>query len=334
MRGKIIVTLILAATLFVMVSCEREVTETIVVAENTECFTCHNDQDFGDEVVAAKVQWDASVHATGGNFERDGTSCSQCHTNEGFKAFLTTGETINPENPSPIGCFTCHAPHTEGDFSLRTSIPVDFVAGGTFDLGAANLCANCHQARAHSPMVEADTIILTSSRWGPHHSPQANILTGQGAYAFDVDGYDSSPTHGSIPDGCIKCHMAEAYGAQAGGHVFGMTYLYHGSDADYVAGCEAEGCHSELDDFNHDGVQDSVAMLLDTLGFYLQDASILDADHLFDLPANDTLIITADEAKAAFNFLFFLEDRSLGIHNPAYALEVLSASVEAIKPAP
>jgi hypothetical protein len=153
MRGKIIVTLILAATLFVMVSCEREVTETIVVTENTDCFTCHNDQDFGDEVVAAKVQWDASVHATGGNFERDGTSCSQCHTNEGFKAFLTTGETINPENPSPIGCFTCHAPHTEGDFSLRTSIPVDFVAGGTFDLGAANLCANCHQARAHSPMA-------------------------------------------------------------------------------------------------------------------------------------------------------------------------------------
>ena len=333
MRGKILVTLILAATLFVMVSCEREVTETIVVAENTECFTCHADQDFGDEVVAAKVQWENSVHATGGNYERDGTSCSQCHTNEGFKAFIETGETINPENPSSIGCFTCHAPHTVGDFSLRADDPGDFVAGGSYDLGAANLCANCHQARAHSPMVEEATVTITSSRWGPHHGPQANILTGQGAYAFDTP-YSSSPTHGSVPDACIACHMAEPYGGQAGGHTFNLAYLYHGHTEHLVAGCNVDGCHADLEDFNHDGVQDSVTMLLDTLGFYLQDNGTLDADHLFVMPANDTLILDGDMAKAAFNYLFFLEDRSLGIHNPSYALEVLSASVEIVRPAP
>jgi hypothetical protein len=317
-----------------MVSCEREVTETIVVAENTDCFTCHNDQDFGDEVVAAKVQWDASQHAIGGNFERDGTSCSQCHTNEGFKAFLATGETIDPTNPSSIGCFTCHAPHTVGDFSLRTSAPVEFIAGGSFDMGAANLCANCHQARAHSPMVEADTVIITSSRWGAHHGPQANILSGQGAYAFDVDGYAASPTHGAIPDGCVNCHFVEAYGAQSGGHTFNMTYVYHGGVTDNVAGCNAEGCHTGLEDFDHDGVQDSVSLLLDSLDFYLQADSVLDDEHLYILADNDTLILDADVAKAAFNYLYFLEDRSFGIHNPAYALEVLTASFEVIQPAP
>ena len=45
------------------------------------------------------------------------------------------------DNPSRIGCFTCHSPHTTLDFALRTVAAVDLNEGGTYDYGNSNICA-------------------------------------------------------------------------------------------------------------------------------------------------------------------------------------------------
>jgi cytochrome c peroxidase len=134
-------------------------------------------------------------------------------------------------NPSPVNCRTCHAIHTsytQADYMRIYDDPVPLLVGGaTFDIGEANICASCHQARSLSSSQVPDltdpagTIALTSSRYGVHHGPQANTLTATGAFAFP--GSTTIPTgpnaHGTATvnaNGCVTCHMAEPRGDQAG----------------------------------------------------------------------------------------------------------------------
>ncbi|MDH4155923.1 MAG: hypothetical protein OEW00_01425 [candidate division Zixibacteria bacterium] len=322
-----LITVVFTAVMVIIAGCERKVTETVVVAEQTNCFACHSDQEFS--LVAADVQWATSMHATGGTFERNSSRCSKCHTNEGFNAYIATGSGGSPTNPTPIGCFTCHAPHTRGDLSLRTSEAVTFERGGTFDRGSANLCANCHQARTPDPDITGATVAL-EERWGPHHAGQASVLTGQGAYTFGM-AYTVG-AHANVPNGCISCHMAPAYGNQAGGHTFKMTYLYHDEETDFVAGCQVEGCHSATEDFDfsYDGVQAMVQGLLEDLKAELIAANLL---VLYDgeyAPVEAS--VSVNEAKAVYNYLLMEEEGSLGIHNPDYVIDVLNASIAALGP--
>ena len=228
-----------------------------------ECIQCHSDNT---TIVAIDGQWRNSVHFTGGNFERNTPPCSGCHTSEGFVALLNTGDPGTPLNPSPVGCFACHEPHTNHNFNLRTTAPVALeMFNATYDKGLSNLCANCHHARALSPAI-ADTVRITSSRWGPHHGPQADILNGSGAYQFaDVATYRNSPHRNLVTDGCPQCHMATPFGTQSGGHTMNMAYTFHGSAVDNVAGCNNDACHSGLTDFDLDGTQDSVEVYIEEL---------------------------------------------------------------------
>lgn len=309
---------VLALMLVVLAGCERTVNETRLIQETSDCFSCHSDQEIA--LVAARVQYDVSVHATGGNFERNTSGCSQCHTAQGFVTYLTEGELSAPENPAPIGCFTCHAPHTVGDLSLRTIEPVSLLVGGTFDQGLGNLCANCHQLRVVSPDPNLESITITN-RFGGHHGPQANVLSGNGGYSFDGEEFGHG-AHANVPDGCVTCHMAPAFGDQAGGHTWNMAYVYHDADEDFVTGCNSTGCHTGVEDFSYEGVQEEVETKLATLKGLLVGAGLLsDAD----APIAGT--ITGNQGKAIYNYLMILEDRSNGIHNPEFANDVLDATI-------
>lgn len=294
----------------------------------TVCVNCHNDDT---EIWAIVAEWSNSVHATGGNYERNTPPCSRCHTSEGFVAYLETGDPGTPYYPSAIGCFTCHRPHTNYNFDLRIDTPVTLDYGGTFDDGKANLCANCHQVRVPSPLPpQSGTVDITSSRWGPHHGPQSNILSGQGAYVFPGESYrNQHPHYTANLEGCPTCHMAQPFGSQAGGHTWNMTYVYHGSEEDNTAGCMTTefSCHASVDDFHYHGIQDSVDVLVAVLDTLLMDAGIINpANGLINAP----ITLTADQAGATFNYYMFEEDRSRGIHNPVYYMDALNASITAM----
>ncbi len=330
-RRMIVYTGVLAA-IFLIIGCEGD--EGPVGPEGTAtCVECHNDDT---QIVAIAGQWGNSTHAIGGNFERNGSSCSRCHTSEGFVAYLETGEGGEPENPSAIGCFTCHEPPTNYDFGLRISEAVVLDEGGaTYDKGVSNLCANCHQSRVVSPAIPTSgTIDITSKRWGPHHGPQSNILSGNAAYEFAGESYSTSHAHFTSDDseGCPTCHMPPPYGAQAGGHTMSMTYDYHGSVREHKDGCEVTGCHSTLDEFNYHGVQDSVVVLIEALRTVLIDGGIIDPDDpdYALVPSGGSLTLTVTEAGALYNFQTFREDRSKGIHNPGLAYDALNASITAM----
>lgn len=324
-RKLLTLTFIMLAGVILMTGCEGEQGPPGQDAA-TLCTNCHSDDT---QIWAIMAQWSNSVHATGGNYERNTPPCSRCHTSEGFVAYWETGDPGTPENPSAIGCFTCHQPHTNYNFDLRYSDPVVFdVGGATFDKGKANLCAKCHQSRVASPTIpDSGPVIITSSRWGSHYGPQANLLSGNGPYEFADETYTTDHAHYiSNDNGCITCHMSAPFGSQSGGHTWNMTYDYHGAEEDQIAGCLTPGCHSTLEGFAYHGVQDSVVVLIDELRTLLLTAGIIDSTDLAVVPET----LTVDQAGALYNFKFFEGDRSEGIHNPALAFDALNASITAM----
>jgi hypothetical protein len=296
----------------------------------------------GDVTLYAKqVQWASSGH---GIAERlyDRTTCSVCHSHQGFLERVATGEWATAAAvPDAVGinCRTCHKIHTTytaEDLAFTTPDYVAFrVAGVTVDLGgSSNLCATCHQSRLRDPMavIGGDPVELTS---GPHHGTQGDIMAGVGLYNFN--GTKEEPhTHG-FAGGCSTCHMAEGPSqarpdrgpqGQAGGHTFSIT----DDDGDpYVAGCEV--CHtSGVEDFGIFGTQEEIQGLIDELAEALEAAGAIEWD------AEDeewsrvrNVAFPANVAAAYWNFMSVIEDRSLGLHNPAYVRGILQGSIEEIQ---
>jgi hypothetical protein len=309
------------------------------VDANANCTDCH----VGDtELFAREVQYEASVHRNGGNFERGGSaSCAACHTSEGFVERIAAG-TEAPDsgfpNPSPVNCRTCHMIHTtytRADYELRTTDPVDlFASDDQVDFGEGNLCASCHQARAVSPkpVIDGADVTIASTRYDMHHGPQGNILGGVSLFEFagSMTITGGPNTHGDVArneKGCITCHMATAYGSQAGGHTWNMTYSSHGSVEDNIAGCLT--CHSSsLEDFDYHGVQADVEVMMDSLEVLLTNIGIYNTStglaNLGTYPAN--------VVAAYLNFLTIEEDRSEGVHNPEYVTAVLNNTIEVVTP--
>ncbi|MCF8301751.1 MAG: hypothetical protein K9I94_00645 [Bacteroidales bacterium] len=295
------------------------------------CIECHDDSQ---TIFAAENQWAASVHATGGNFERNGTDCAPCHTSQGFLEVIETGamETEAPiSNPNPQNCYTCHNIHdtyTPEDWSFTTSAPVEFwINGDGYDMGKSNVCAGCHQPRVPDPLPtpgQGGNVTINSPYWGPHHGPQAAMLVGTGGYEVG-SGYDNSAHTNALENGCVTCHMAEPYGTQAGGHTMGMTYAYHGHGVVNKAGCTA--CHTDPDalDAKIESTKEDIDEKLAELRSKLLERGVLDSsDHV--VPGE----MSMDEAGGVFNYLYVMEDRSGGSHNFNYAFSLLNNSLESL----
>ncbi|MBT8396577.1 MAG: collagen-like protein [Gemmatimonadetes bacterium] len=300
------------------------------------CTQCHTNNTV---LFVKQVQYEKSTHRLGGNFERATTSCAPCHTHQGFLERIATGATRTAADvldPAPINCRTCHQIHTtytNADYALTVSGPNDMIFNPTHgpqNLGEiGNLCSQCHQGRSLSPtpVPGGADVTITSSRYGYHHGPQTQVIAGVGAFPF---GADTGPmAHGKASvntDLCGTCHMGEAYGEQAGGHTWKMSYEYHGSDRPNVAGCEI--CHSSVDDFDYNGVQTDFEALLEELRVELVRIGVKRTGDNFYAQQGT---YPADVAAAFVNFQMFAEDRSKGIHNPGFALGVLQASVDKMK---
>jgi hypothetical protein len=134
-----------------------------------------------------------------------------------------------------------------------------------------------------------------------------------------------------------------------GGHTLRMRDFgddqIPGTDDDLlnIAGCQTQGCHPELTDFDINGTQTKVKELLTTLATLLKENN-----HEF-LPANEpgscarchkggTVPFLDDPdgtlENAYTNYKLILNDRSLGIHNPGYVIKLLQDSISSIKTPP
>lgn len=322
----VVLALALGVVAMFFSACDRTITRVEQVDSGpANCFECHSDQN--TFIVAAYEQWKNSVHASSLNIDRGSSaSCAGCHISEGFVQ-RANGETVtgNP-NPTPIHCFTCHAPHTEGNFSLRWTKIATLENGAKFDLGDGNLCVACHHARDSIDDITSGTSVkITSTHWGPHHSVQGDNLIGSNGYMYD--GYDYSQTlhRSATKDGCKDCHFNTTSNSVVGGHSFNMRFdlrLEDGSTEEVLNTAACEVCHDGIDDFDYHGVQTTGDALAAQLETALENAGLMSGGH----PVSG-VTTSPDSAGALWNYLMYHEDRSHGIHNPNHLLGLLESSV-------
>lgn len=342
-------------------------TETAGFSFPEECATCHGDDPeyqlkgarmgYDNSGHALGFERHEETHA----YYSNGGGCQKCHTHEGFLEYVKTGTVDNDayiEWPSQPGCFTCHKPHDTGDFELRKTDPVKLATGDTFDYGKGNLCANCHQSRRDPGAVVLDTPAnKVSGHFGPHHGPQGDIFNGTGGAEYDGKSYSSSAHKLEIEDSCVSCHMALPEGrysasAQIGGHSFGMHGEVHGAKKINVASCA--GCHEDIKqdksgayydymagaDYDQDGTVEIAQMevigLLELLSndmgtglLQTMENPYYKADGSYINMAKDSGVTrTKNEVAALYNYkLFGEEDRSKGMHNYTYTVQVLTDTV-------
>jgi hypothetical protein len=281
-------------------------------AADLSCTTCHNETTL---ITGKQTAWSESVHGTGEAYVR-GTSagCAGCHSGGGFSAMVAAGltpDTVENGDPNPTrqDCRACHQIHTSysgDDWALETTDPVTLYAfeGVTFDGGEGNLCANCHQPRRAFEAVDG-IVDWSSTHYGPHHGPQSAMLLGVGG---SIEG--NAASHATLVENtCVTCHLGE-----------GANHTFEPD----VAACQS--CHSGAESFDINGTQTEVEAKLEELKSALIAKGMLTED-------DESVVGEYPEAEGAalWNYIFIAhEDKSMGVHNPNYTMELLDASLQAL----
>jgi hypothetical protein len=296
------------------------------------CNQCHDDathHPYGTE-------WLNSVHAITTTDPAGNASCVGCHTGIGFVQRVE-GITNNIDTSyMPINCTACHEPHGEtipanNPHMIRTLASVTLANGTVITNGGEGLlCMECHQSREDA----ATYATSYHSYFGPHHGPQADMLEGVNGFTYGEN--IPSSAHAAVSNTCVTCHMQILASSDpslllAGGHTFNMS----STNGDLVAACQQ--CHGPtVTSFNFpvenfdgngitEGVQTQVQNLLNKLSTLLPNANGV-VDGLVKTPS-PTASWTAPQLEADYNWQFVSNDGSLGVHNTAYAVGLLKASI-------
>lgn len=321
---------------------ETEIPKSGVLAR---CANCHSER-FLNPIYE---EWRNSTHrqlvdadSPRSPARRDG--CVKCHTAQGFAEGKTKAAEI--ANPLPQTCIACHSLENHGRVPGyvrifgRITLPDKITIANA---GTGAVCMTCHNSRRDVTNAQ-----IFQEKRAPHGSPQADMLKGSGA--FEVLGYRySNSWHTTIENGCVACHMAQPpRGAQriVGGHTFKVS----SGEAQNTSACQ--GCHKEVEAFNRpalgdfDGdkiiepVQDEVkgllALLKETIesgmdggkGGTLSESHGRVAFKKKDGEAIKPEDISEAQYIAAYNYFFVHNDKSNGIHNTAYAVQLLQSAYQ------
>ncbi len=203
------------------------------------------------------------------------------------------------------------------------------------------------------------------SSFGAHHGPQADVLLGTGAYQFAGKSYGSSVHAQVVKDTCVACHMSLPKGRyslspEVGGHSFRVLGEVHEEELANTSACVS--CHKGIKqvrgqeifdlkakaDYDNDGtvepVQQEVRGLLDifvnTKGtgllqtvnppMFRKDTKATFESLSADWAGSTSGQWSAVQIAALYNYRLILEDRSQGVHNATYTIQVLYDTLEAL----
>lgn len=285
------------------------------------CAACHSDE---------YTQWAASPHAKIPLDQLPGDprimQCMKCHQASGFAAVINSGQDFKsswgpaPESePEPVTCIACHSPHKSRDTQLLR-------------LPKGELCATCHGGKWQNQVmhaVVADAYIPP----GEHKFGQAPPPKGP-ALEKDYSAFADHRHSGGA--GCVTCHMAQTPGVGSlGGHTFSMRAKDGGPQN--IGACAA--CHGDVTSYDINGRQTEVREALTSLEQALKDRNngafpgnqpgTCNSCHKGgSLPFEndpDHILANAYEVYKQID-----RDKSLGVHNPGFALQVLRDALESI----
>jgi len=268
---------------------------------------------------------DSSATAAGLIAEWGSSSCYACHLTEGY---LYTWDPTRHTTPSfadgnahAVTCGACHDlhnNHTDKMLRAQSTVSLPNPAGATISgWGMGLTCANCHHDRRTPSQIDGQ-MTGGNAHFGPHGSTQANMLAGTGSYKIPSYTYtDTLSQHmiGGLPNKCVDCHMAKT---GEGPHFTPRGHTF----APSLAKCQ--GCHDDATDFDVDGVQTEIHVLMDSLEFLiLQNPALLGTMDSVGVAS----LSTQAERQAAWAWFFVNNDGSYGVHNHDYAATILDNSI-------
>ena len=297
------------------------------------------------------LEWSQTAHAIGADAFKgplgSEASCAPCHSGQGFiktydPDYAATNAMPRGTGNEGITCATCHEPHSPGmGAQLRAFASVTLSNGVVNTLGGSGLvCMQCHKARKDGPAYVDSMGSVT--RWGPHHGPQGDMLIGTNAIEYGM-AMPRSRHINVLEDSCVECHMqpTPTNGVNAvamnkvGAHTFSLKWTdpTNTTNVDLTTTCVK--CHGEIENFNFggedydrdgvvEGVQAEIQGLMNTVAMLLPPYGSTN----MPVPAANW---TLSQRRAAYNYMFVWEDRSLGVHNPKYAAAILQASVDDLR---
>ncbi|MDZ7374858.1 MAG: T9SS type A sorting domain-containing protein, partial [candidate division KSB1 bacterium] len=294
-------------------------------------------------------QWKQSLHAVGVATGATRAECAECHSGYGFvhavdKDLQYLRQTLGEPR---VTCQVCHDPHSdENPDQLRTTEDVVLKNGEVISEGGlGKLCMHCHKSRQDAVTYAT----VWRSRFGPHHSVQADILAGTNAVTFGMH-VPSSNHLKVVENSCVGCHMAPTPAAPSpakdhvGEHTFAMSWDggtpdNPADDVDNVAPCQS--CHGPIrsfadlkakQDYDGDGqiesAQDEVKGLLEAVAMLLP--PIGSPEVALEVRPTVNPGYTPLQLQAAYNYLMVKEDGSYGIHNYQFAVNLLKVTHAAL----
>ncbi len=275
--------------------------------------------------------------------------CTTCHAVDDSNDPHKTGKNYTP------GSFPLRVPTTATDQMLLEKSSSTTVSDGTQagPYGKGNACIFCHKSRKDVTSYITASNKITSTFWGPHEGPQADIYTGKGGYQYAGQTYKSS-SHQAFTNGCIECHMPPVASNQGiGDHSFNPQ----------LSTCQQAGCHATATSFDVIGGQSlmeagiqELRVALNTRGWLTRAAAApygpLASSDLADdqfqtdqvrpqtygAPTTDSgtaaVPLTADQAGALYNYLLLARGAAGGVHNPVYVRELIYDSFKALTGTP
>lgn len=279
-------------------------------------------------LVAITDEWRTSGKQFGiaSTFTR-GLDCAKCHDGYGFREFETyKGDptTYKPEHMTGIDCAACHTGY--GKKLMDTGVVELPFADKPYQAGKAALCLACH----NSNRVPVDLFKQSKERKltrlsYPHYGMQGALMTGAGGMEIPGITYKSTAAHVNIKDSCITCHMPKTKEGYMQ-HTFGMdtAYIYQ----------QCGVCHPGAKDYNYKGLQTEIKGMLDKLyAAILKDTGadkVTMSGGAFHFHKGEATIPVADISHeayvAVYNWRVVKYDASYGVHNPAYAKQLLRES--------
>ncbi|MGB2868529.1 MAG: cytochrome c3 family protein [Bacteroidota bacterium] len=331
------------------------------------CAPCH----FSSDRHGKGYAWSGSLHAVsmaeGAQVEyTDRPICAKCHTAQGY-----IGQTINGEpepvvasgnkvypDPEPVGCTTCHDPHSNKNAAQLRAASI------------AEVCVGCHETRISSrglhaahqgPMLDGTKAPAFSLDVLKNYMANPNLITAAlGKWSgWELPGYKyENSSHSDIAEKCVTCHMADSpsfLASQAanfskpdtmlnklGGHTFRVAYTAPGDSVPVLnptgcAECHGEGTSIEFVDFTQAKTKALLATLLnalpkrDSVGAVILPSDTIVYQNWKNAPAGSKRKLTVPEKAAAYNYQFVNNDGSFGVHNYLYAKGLLTSSIEQLQ---
>jgi hypothetical protein len=367
----------LSVAMLILISCEGPMGPDGTEGKdaNETCKKCHNNES---GLSSKFAQANHSLHLSGEAwFEGTRNSCAPCHSKEGFLDVIKTGAPNNKylasasvlNNPSPLGCGTCHNIHTAYDstdwaftFDGPVNLLIDTTKNVTVNLNnSSQLCMKCHQPRIVKQMDFAGAPAtnytgISNYRWGTHYGTVGAIFAGKGAFEISGTSAYANSQHTTLAE-CATCHMAPQNGL-SGGH----TFFARNEESNSINTNGCKSCHSNATTLTTliTTTQTEIKNLVIQLGAKLDEiggatGGILEKDtdgnytgyvDIYDAGSNPDAkwkgsasasgalpvfpAINNKQAAAIANFQLVVREKSLGIHNYTYTKALLSNTIAAL----